>query len=135
MKQMMARTDNSRERDREGLKRMMEEMNAIMDASHKKMMVMLDAHHERIMAPLGKMKATDFRAISEEMESLTEYQEIRKEDAAVMPVGEPRQRCKVWNLAAERCQKMRERAQGYCESRRKLAAICKKVFYRAKVAW
>jgi hypothetical protein len=56
----------------------------------KQMMAMLDAHHERIMAPLGKTEATDFKANPEEMESVTEQQEIPKEEAAVLPVGEPR---------------------------------------------
>jgi hypothetical protein len=32
---------------------MLAEKNAKLDASSKKMMVVLDAHHERIMAPLG----------------------------------------------------------------------------------
>jgi hypothetical protein len=35
------------------------------------------------------------------MQSKEEYQEIPKEDAAVMLVGEPRKRCRVCNLTAE----------------------------------
>jgi hypothetical protein len=52
-----------------------------------------------------------------------------------MPVGEPRKRRRVCNLAAEHRQKRKERAQGYCEFRRKLAAACRKVFRHAEVAW
>jgi hypothetical protein len=69
------------------------------------------------------------------MQSLEEHQDIPKGEAAVMPVGEPRKRHRVRNLAAERRQKMRERTQGYCESKRKLAAACRKVFRCANVAW
>jgi hypothetical protein len=106
---MMDRTDDNRERDRENLKWMMEEMNAKMDPSHKKMMAILDANHERIIAPLGKAEVTDFKTNPEEMEYVAEHQEIPKEDAAVMPVEEPRKGRRVRNLAAERRQKMRER--------------------------
>jgi hypothetical protein len=35
------------------------------------------------------------------MQSIEEHQEIPKEDAAVMPVGEPRKQHRVCNLAAE----------------------------------
>jgi hypothetical protein len=35
------------------------------------------------------------------MQSIEERQEIPKEEAAVMPVGEPRKRRRVYNLAAE----------------------------------
>jgi hypothetical protein len=46
MKQMMARTDDNRERDLDDLKGMIFKMSAKMDAHHKKMMAMLDALHE-----------------------------------------------------------------------------------------
>jgi hypothetical protein len=39
------------------------------------------------------------------MQSVEEHQDIPKEDAAVMPVGGPRKRRRVWNLTAERRQK------------------------------
>jgi hypothetical protein len=41
------------------------------------MLAMLDAHHERIMVPLRKMEAMDFKAIPEEMESATKQWEQR----------------------------------------------------------
>jgi hypothetical protein len=69
------------------------------------------------------------------MQSIEEHQEILKKDAAVMPVGGLRKWRRVCNLAAKHCQKMKERTQGYCESRRKLAAACGKVSHCAKVAW
>jgi hypothetical protein len=62
-------------------------------------------------------------------------QEIPKEEAAGMPVGGLRKRCRVWNLATKHHQKLKERTQGYCGSRRKLAATCRKVSCCAKVAW
>jgi hypothetical protein len=69
------------------------------------------------------------------MRSIEEHQEIPKEDATVMLVREPRKRRRVCNLAAERCQKIRERTRGYRESRRKSAATCRKMSCHAKVAW
>jgi hypothetical protein len=68
------------------------------------------------------------------MQSIEEHQENPKGEAAVMPVGGPRKRRKVRNLAAERRQKRKERTRGYIGSRRKLAAACRKVSRRAKVA-
>jgi hypothetical protein len=96
---------------------------------------MLDGYHERIMTPLGKTEATDFKANPEEMKSVTEQQEIPKGKAAVMPVGEPRKRRRVRNLAAELRQKRKERTWGNSGSRRKSAAASRKVPRRAKVAW
>jgi hypothetical protein len=69
------------------------------------------------------------------MHSIEEHQEIPKDDAAVMPVGEPRKLCRVQSLATDCQQKQKERTQGNSGSRRKLAAACRKVFRRAKVAW
>jgi hypothetical protein len=69
------------------------------------------------------------------MQSIEEHQEIPKEEATVMPVREPRKRHRVCNLAAERCQKRKERTWGKSGSRRKSATICRKVSRHAKVAW
>jgi hypothetical protein len=46
------------------------------------------------------------------MQPIEKHLEIPKEEAAVMPVGEPRKRRRVCNLAAERRQKMRQRTRG-----------------------
>jgi hypothetical protein len=56
------------------------------------------------------------------MQSTEEHQEIPKEEAAVMPVGEPRKQHRICNLAAECRQKRKERTRGKTGSRRKLAA-------------
>jgi hypothetical protein len=69
------------------------------------------------------------------MQFIEEHQEIPKEDAAVMPVGEPSKRRRVHNLAAERRQKRKERSRGNSGPRRKSAVACRKVSRRAKVAW
>jgi hypothetical protein len=69
------------------------------------------------------------------MQSIEVHQEIPKGEAAKMPVGGPRNRRGVCNLAAERRQKMKERTRGYRESRRTSAAASRKVSRRAKVAW
>jgi hypothetical protein len=52
-----------------------------------------------------------------------------------MPVRGPRKRRRIRNLAAERRQKRKERTRGNSGSRRNLAAACRKVSRRAKVAW
>jgi hypothetical protein len=49
-------------------------------------------------------EATETEPNPRMMQSIEDYQEILKEDAAVMPVGGRRKRRRVWNLAAERCQ-------------------------------
>jgi hypothetical protein len=69
------------------------------------------------------------------MQSIKEHQEIPKEDTAVMPVGEPRKRRRVCNLASGCHQKKKERNREYRGSRRNSAAACKRVSHRAKVAW
>jgi hypothetical protein len=46
------------------------------------------------------------------MQSIEQLQEVPKEVAAVMPVGEPRKQHRVRNLAAERSQKRKERTRG-----------------------
>jgi hypothetical protein len=99
------------------VKGMMVKMSAKMDAQHKKMMAIIDAHHERTVASLGKMEAKDFKAIPEEMETVMEHQEIPKEDATVMPVGELRKRRRVCNLATVRSQKMKKRTREKADSR------------------
>jgi hypothetical protein len=66
------------------------------------------------------------------MQSIKENQEIPKGEAAVMPVGEPRKRRRVRNLAAEGRRKRKERTRGYRGSRKKSAAACRKVSCRAK---
>jgi hypothetical protein len=89
----------------------------------------------------GRKETTAYQETTESepnpgmMQSIEGHQKIPKGEAGGMQVGEPKKRRRVWNLAAERRQKPKERTQGYCESRRKLAAACRKVSSRAKVAW
>jgi hypothetical protein len=58
------------------------------------------------------------------MQFTEEHQEIPTEDAAVMPVGEPRKQSRARYLPAERHQKKHE-----------LTACRKKVSRHARVAW
>jgi hypothetical protein len=67
-------------------------------ASQEQMITMLNAHNERMMASLGKTDATDLKANPEEKQSIGEHQEIPKEEAAVMPVGEPRMRRNMFHM-------------------------------------
>jgi hypothetical protein len=130
------------------LKTVKEEMQVRMDANqermetnrkayHEEMISMLDAYHERMIACFGKTEADTEKTEPDPgmMQSTEEHQEITKGEAAVMLVGEPRKRCRVRNLAAERCQKRKERTRGNRGSRRKSAAACRKVSHRAKVVW
>jgi hypothetical protein len=114
-----------------------ERMETNRKAYHEEMMAMVDAYHERIMACLGKMEADAEKTELNPgmMQSTEEHQEIPNGEAAVMPVGEPRKRCRVWSLAVERCQKRKERTRGNRGSRRKSAAACRKLSRCARVAW
>jgi hypothetical protein len=69
------------------------------------------------------------------MQSAEEHQEFTQKDAVAKPVGEPRKRRRVGNLAAGRRQKRKKRTRGSCESKRRSAAACRKVSRRATVAW
>jgi hypothetical protein len=69
------------------------------------------------------------------MQSIEDHPDIPEEEAAVMPVGEPRKRRRVCNLASERRQKRKERTRGNRGSRRESAAACRKVSRREEVAW
>jgi hypothetical protein len=71
------------------------------------------------------MEAKDFKAVPEELETVTEHQEIPKEDATVVPVGEPRKRRRVCNVSAERRQKMKERTRGKSRFKRRCPAVQK----------
>jgi hypothetical protein len=55
-------------------------MMAEMRTGHEEMMAMLDDHHEMMMACLGKMEATDFKANPEEVKSESEHWEVPKEE-------------------------------------------------------
>jgi hypothetical protein len=106
---------------------MFECLLATMKTYHEEMMAMVDAYHERMMARLGKTEADTEKTKPNPgmMQSTEEHQEIPKGEAAVMPVGEPRKRRRVSNLATERCQKRKERTRGNHGSRRKSAAACR----------
>jgi hypothetical protein len=68
------------------------------------------------------------------MQSVEEYQEIPKEEAAVMPIGGWRKRRRDWNLVVGRRQKPKGRIQASCESRRRLTVAGRKMFCHAAVA-
>jgi hypothetical protein len=116
---------------------MQAKMDANIKAYHEEMMAMVDTYQERMMACLGKTEADTEETEPDPgmMQTTEEHQEIPKGEAAVMPVGEPRKRCRVRSLAAERGQKRKERTRGNRGSRRKSAAACRKVSHCARVAW
>jgi hypothetical protein len=69
------------------------------------------------------------------MQSVEEHQEIPMEDAAVIPVKGWRKRRRARKPAAGRRGEPNELTQGDCGSGKKSAATCKKMTYRATVAW
>jgi hypothetical protein len=69
------------------------------------------------------------------MQSVTEHQEVPKEDAAVMPVKGLRKQRRGRKQAAGRREEPKELNRGICGSREKLAAACRKVSRHATVAW
>jgi hypothetical protein len=70
----------------------------------------VNAWGEGMMAYLGKTDATDLKANPEERQSAGEHQEVPREEAAVMPVGEQKKRRRNQNLAAEPKPKERTRS-------------------------
>jgi hypothetical protein len=109
----------------------------LLKTAKEEMMAMVDAYHERMMACLGKMEEDTEKTEPDPgmMQSTEKHQEIPKGEATVMPVGESRKRRRVRSLAAERRQKRKERTRGNHGSRRKSAAACRKVSRCARVAW
>jgi hypothetical protein len=139
------RMETNRQADREKLRETMKTnqddliktVKEEIQAYHEEMMAMLDANHERTMACLGKTEADTEKTEPDPgmMQSTEEHQEIPNGEAAVMPVGELRKRCRIQNLATEHRQKRKERTQEKRGSRSKSAATCRKVSHGAKVAW
>jgi hypothetical protein len=89
-----------------------------------------------------KTEAMDFRvnpekteANQEEKESAEEHEDIPNEDVAVMPVAEPRKRCRDRKSTAGQRGEPNELNRGNCGSRKKLAAACRKVSRHAAVVW
>jgi hypothetical protein len=84
-------------------------------------------------------ETTEARLESEEptsvdMESEAVHEEFRMEEAAVKSSGTMKKRHRDRHLASERRGEPKELTRGICESRRKLAATCRKVSLRAAVA-
>jgi hypothetical protein len=99
-------------RMREDIKSGQAEMRSTLD---EWLMDLMDGRKETTAC----QEATETEPDPRMMQSIKEHQEISKEEAAVMPVGEPRKRRRVCSLAAERRQKRKERSRGNCGSRRK----------------
>jgi hypothetical protein len=92
-------------------------------------MAILGAHREG-----AKSDPEQTEPNPEMTQSVGEHQEVSKEEAAVMPVGQPRKRRGNRNLAAERRQKPKEMTLGYCGSRNRVTIADRKVSRRAAVA-
>jgi hypothetical protein len=113
--QIMAKMDAMHEdmkAQREKLEAMQEDMKADR-AQRKRMMVIFGANQEGTKSNSEQMESSP-----ELMQSVGEHQEVT-EEAAVMPVGEPRKR---------------RRNRGYCGSRKRVTIADRKVSGRATVA-
>jgi hypothetical protein len=71
----------------------------------------------------------------EDMESEVEHRDIPTEEAAVKSSGTVKKRYRGRHKAVGRRGEPKELTRGDCGSRRKLAAACRKMFYRAAVEW
>jgi hypothetical protein len=121
---------------------MMGEMNAKMDANMMKMAAIrskLEETMERQTKHLMMARWTTYQETTEihpdtEMQSVDENQEVPSENAVVKSVKERKKLRRGRNSTAERRGEPKELTRGNCESRRKLAAACRKVSRHATVA-
>jgi hypothetical protein len=119
--EISARMDTNRNEMREGIKSSQAEMRSTVCAIRSElketiqhgMKVIIQPTHPELYETTACNGATETEPDSGMMQSIERHQEIPKEAAAVMPVGEPRKRRRVCNLAAERRQKRKERTWGY----------------------
>jgi hypothetical protein len=112
---MQAKMETNRQVDQEILQETMKtNQDDLLKTVKEEMMAVVDAYHERMMACLGMTEADTEKTEPDPgmMQSTEEHQEIFKGEAAVMPVGELRKRRRVLSLAAEHHQKRKERIQG-----------------------
>jgi hypothetical protein len=121
---------------------MMEEINA----SHKEMLAKMEVERKadlkNLQSMMKRMMDMNEAARLEEEEPTSVdmgpegvNQEIPRVDAAVMPVGGMRKRCRGRNLAAECHQKPKETTQEKCGSRKRLVVARRGMTRCAKVAW
>jgi hypothetical protein len=111
------------------------EVNAMADANQAEVRSILYTFQSELKETTTCQLATETKPDPRMKQSVEEHQEIPKEDAALMRVGEPRKRLRVYNLAAERRQKAKERTRRNRGTRRNPAAAYRKVSRRAKIAW
>jgi DNA repair exonuclease SbcCD ATPase subunit len=143
---LLARLEATIEANQEDLKGMMTEMEAKMESNQAETRSTVRAVQYELKETIQHGIRAAIQPIREELDEMTtcrkatektepdprmmqsteEHQEIPNEDAAVMPVGEPRKRCRVQNLAAESHQKRTDRIWGNHGSRRKSAAVAGK---------
>jgi hypothetical protein len=69
------------------------------------------------------------------MQSVTEHQEVPKEEATLILVGGLRKGRGDWNLAVVCCQKPKGRIQASYESRKRLTIAGRRMTRCAEVAW
>jgi hypothetical protein len=147
-KAIQERTDTDRKNNGEDLKGMMEKsMNGSLaemrsnicalrsESIQREMRAVIQPTRSELDETTACNEATETEPHLGIVQSVVEHHENPTEDAALMPVGGPRKRRRTLNVAAKSHQKLKERTQGYCGSRRKLAAACRKMSRRAKVAW
>jgi hypothetical protein len=98
-------------------------------------MAMLDAHQKMMIACLGETVANKEKINPGMMQSVEEHQDVPSEDVTVMPVKGLKERHRGRKSIAERRGEPKELTRENCGSRRKLAAVCRKVSRHAAVVW
>jgi hypothetical protein len=132
-----ARIKTNKEKDREDLKELREEiksgqaeMRSTVSAMRSELKETIQHEMKAVTQPIRAEldEKTACNGVTETepepglIQSVEEHQEAPKEDAAVMPVGGLRKRRRVCSLVAKHPQKRKERTRGYRGSRRKSAA-------------
>jgi hypothetical protein len=106
-----------------------------MESQFAALAVKLDGWRYQMQTDREASKTTDLKANPEEMKSESEHRKVPKEDAVGKPVKGPKKRHRGRKLAAGRHGEPKELTRGDCGYGRKLAATCRKVSRRARVAW
>jgi hypothetical protein len=112
----------------------LEETRAETKAMRDKRMEANMAWREETTADREAMEANPEMETNSEMQSSGEHQNVPKEGVAVKSSRTTKKRHRGRNLAAGRRGEPKDLTRGDCESRRKLAAACRKVARRAAVA-
>jgi hypothetical protein len=116
--------------DQEKVEASMEKLKEKMEETIKHQMQHFLSCVDKIMQNLPE--ATKTVPNTEMMQSTVEHQEFPMGEATVRPVKGLSKRCRVWKLAAEHHQKLKEETRGYCELRRRVMVAAMQEWHGGK---